>query len=282
VLPVGLLLGGFALIVPGTLGRQDVAPVDARTRCDSRTPIRALPFTIDECGSYVLTRCLKGASGSAGITIAAGDVTLDLGGFALEGVPGSLDGVVVQAGRRNVAVLGGTIHGWGGDGVQAEDAADCRVQELRTRGNGGDGLVLGFGGVVLDCTASDNAGSGLIVGPAGIVGRSAAHDNGVHGIVATFVATATGSVIEGCNARGNAFAGIFAGDGTTVTHCSATQNGTGGVSVGVGCNVVECTAIYNGEDGIEAFDSLVRGNTSRGNLGAQIDAPSSTVIENHE
>ncbi len=40
--------------------------------------------------------------------------------------------------------------------------------------------------------------------------------------------------------------------------------------------------MLNGEDGINAFDSLVRGNTSRGNLGAQINAPSSTMVENHE
>jgi hypothetical protein len=281
-LSVGLLLGALALVAPGALGRQNVASVEPIGRCDPRVPIRALPFTIDECGSYVVTRCLKGVPGSAGITVAADDVTVDLAGFSLEGVPGSLEGIVVQAGRRNVAVVGGTVQGWGGNGIDAEDATDCLLEGVRARSNGGYGAVLGFGGVVRDCMAPDNAGSGFVVGPGGIVSGSAANSNGVNGIVATFVATATGVVIEGCSARGNAFVGVFAGDGTTVAHTSVTQNGTGGISVGAGCNVVDCTVIYNGEDGINAFDSLVRGNTSRGNAGAQINAPSSTLIENHE
>ncbi len=280
-LAVGLLLGGFALL-PGALGRQRVASFQPLACRDGRVPISALPFTIDACGSYFLTRCLTGVPGSAGITIDADDVTLDLNGFALIGVPGSLQGIVVQPGRRNVAVLDGTIRSWGGNGVEAVNAANAQLHDLRASDNGGSGLMVGFAGIIRDCTASDNAGSGLVAGLGGIVSRSTANGNGVNGIVAPFAATATGCVIEGCTARGNSFVGIFAGDGSTVSRSAVTQNGTGGVSVGSGCNVVECTVLLNGEDGINAFDSLVRGNTARGNLGAQINAPSSTLLENHE
>ncbi len=60
---------------------------------EPRTPISALPFTINQCGSYFLTDCLTGVAGQNGITIDADDVTLDLNGFTLIGVPGSLDGI---------------------------------------------------------------------------------------------------------------------------------------------------------------------------------------------
>ncbi len=279
---ISLLLGAFALLAPEVLGSRSVPSSQPQGRRDGRVPISALPFRIEECGSYFLTRCLTGVPESAGITIDADDVTLDLNGFALIGVPGSLQGIAVQAGRRNVAVLNGTLRSWGRDGFDAANAADAYLHDLRASGNGGSGLIVGFGGIIRDCTASGNGDDGLILGLGGIVSRSTANDNGGNGIVAPFAATATGCVIEACTARGNSFVGISAGDGSTVSHSAVTLNGTGGVSVGLGCNVVECTVLLNGEDGINALDSLVRGNTSRGNLGAQINAPSSTVIENHE
>ena len=81
-------------------------------------PINSLPFTIEACGQYFLTDCLTGVSGSNGIVIDADDVTLDLNGFALLGVPGSLDGVTVTGGaRENVTVKDGIVRGWGEHGI---------------------------------------------------------------------------------------------------------------------------------------------------------------------
>lgn len=280
---VGLMLGALALLAPGAFGRQRAVSIEPLERRDGRTPIPSLPFTIEECGSYILTRCLTGVPGSAGITIDADDVTLDLNGFPLIGVPGSLEGIVVQVGRRNITVFGGTIRGWGGDGVEAAGAADVQLHDLRASDNGGSGLIVGLGGIIRDCTASDNAGNGFVLGQGGIASHSTANGNGVNGIVADFAAlAATGCVIEACTSRANSFLGIFAGDGSSISSCAVTQNGVGGVSVGAACVVLDNTVLLNGEDGINAFDSLVRGNASRGNLGAQINAPSSTVIENHE
>src|SRR5262245_60152694 len=50
-------------------------------------------FRIGQSGSYYLTGNVTGISGKAGIEIAVGGVTVDLMGFELAGVPGSLDGV---------------------------------------------------------------------------------------------------------------------------------------------------------------------------------------------
>src|SRR5688572_7177275 len=56
---------------------------------EPRTAISALPFTINQSGSYYLTTNLTGVSGQSGITVAAHNVTVDLGGFELAGVPNS-------------------------------------------------------------------------------------------------------------------------------------------------------------------------------------------------
>lgn len=54
---------------------------------ERRTPISALPFTISAGGSYYLTGNLTSAGGD-GITVTAGNVTIDLNGFAMLGAVG--------------------------------------------------------------------------------------------------------------------------------------------------------------------------------------------------
>src|SRR2546423_524274 len=53
-------------------------------------------FKITQSGSYYLTGNITGVSGKHGIYITTGNVTLDLMGFDLVGVAGSLDGVHVD------------------------------------------------------------------------------------------------------------------------------------------------------------------------------------------
>src|SRR4051812_13288192 len=85
---------------------------------EPRTPISSLPFNISQAGSYYLTTNLTGQAGTNGITISTDNVTIDLNGFALIGVGGSLDGISINAtNHRNLAVYGGTVCNWGDDGV---------------------------------------------------------------------------------------------------------------------------------------------------------------------
>src|SRR5687767_18893 len=79
---------------------------------EPRTPISSLPFAINQAGSYYLTTNLSGVSGQSGITIAAHNVTIDLGGFDLAGVPGALSGIVLSGVRTNLAVRNGIIRAW--------------------------------------------------------------------------------------------------------------------------------------------------------------------------
>ena len=61
-------------------------------------------FRITQPGSYYLGGNITGVAGKNGIEIDADEVTLDLNGFALLGVAGSLDGVIAQApGKHEIA-----------------------------------------------------------------------------------------------------------------------------------------------------------------------------------
>jgi hypothetical protein len=66
---------------------------------EPRVPVQSLPgdanslHVINEPGSYYLTDNITGVSDKNGIEIASDNVTLDLKGFALIGVPGSGDGI---------------------------------------------------------------------------------------------------------------------------------------------------------------------------------------------
>src|SRR5262245_18736270 len=55
---------------------------------EPRTPITNLPILIFQSGAYYLTTNLTAGAGGGGITITGDNITLDLGGFALIGVPG--------------------------------------------------------------------------------------------------------------------------------------------------------------------------------------------------
>src|SRR5688572_16519966 len=86
---------------------------------EPRIPISSLPFTINESGSYYLATNLTGASGQSGITVTAHNVTLDLAGFELVGVPGAASGVNVSGIRTNLSIRNGTIRAWPASGVNA-------------------------------------------------------------------------------------------------------------------------------------------------------------------
>jgi hypothetical protein len=228
-------------------------------RCDPRTPITGLPFTIDSCGSYTLVRCLTGASGQNGIVVDADDVSIDLAGFALEGVPGSLDGISVVAGRRNVTIHDGSVRGWGSNGVMASGANALAFQRVRALENGLRGIHAGPDSRFVDCSGDRNGQDGLTFGAGSTVEGCVASENGLTGFNGS-----TRCVVRGCTATDNGQHGIAPSSDSLVVDCTAVGNGEVGIHVFLGGEVEGCLSASNGVAGILVTSAaLVRANVCR-------------------
>ena len=267
---------------------------------ESRTPISSLPFAISAPGSYYLTGDLTGVAGQAGITITASHVTLDLNGFSLIGVPGSLIGIdaITVATVRQLAIRNGVIRNWNAAGIAA-DSSSVHVDDLLVDSNSGSGMLLGANSIVRNTTARQNGGNGISATGNSSITACTATGNGVAGIqVGAF------SVVSGSTSSGN-LTGILLSSASTATDCTVSSNtstgfslqGLGprvvhsaargnavGITAGDGASVEECTADGNTDDGIRiANRGLVRGNLVRGNTNDGIQATGSgNRIEENE
>lgn len=203
------------------------------SQVEPRTPVTALPLTISSPGSYFLAGNLTGASGQSGITIAADSVTLDLRGFALLGVTGSLDGITVTGDRLNIAIANGTVRGWGSDGINATNADNSQFTGLRISNCGDNGLMTG-----LNCTVSrvdvQQTDTGITVDNGTVVSQCTSASNAIHGIVAGLSCR----VID-CTVRLNTADGIRGGSGTLITGCTAGDNSGDGIEALGGCAVID-------------------------------------------
>lgn len=174
-------------------------------------------YRIAAPGSYYLTGPVTGESGKSGIEVAAAGVTIDLSGFALQGVAGSLNGLVIPQHSDEVTLRSGIIRGWGAYGVAAASAKSGRFEDLTITENGVVGLKAGTGSMLSRVVATDNGHTGIEAGP---------------------VCTLTG-----CIATGNGSFGFSLGSDTTVRDCAARYNTNTGFSFGAA--LVRCTSTGN-------------------------------------
>lgn len=155
--PIGLALAALA---PGvSLAGDGVIEINAASAAagslSGDSP--GYPTTIRRPGSYRLVGNLEqlvlSGSGTDVVQILADDVTLDLNGFRIEchrptipqadpcdGLGGFSSGIVVQG--ENVEIRNGTITGMPYDGISAgfTSTKGLIVRNVRSIGNGGDGL----------------------------------------------------------------------------------------------------------------------------------------------
>ena len=208
-----------------------------------RTPISALPFFINTPGSYYLTTILTGIPGTNGITIAANDVSIDLNGFGLFGVAGSVDGILVGLtgfdAYTNIAVANGTIRDWDHKGINGNSSAyNCRFERLHVLKNKDAGLDAGYQAAINHCEAVNNGSYGIY---------------------------SFNALIESCVANLNVGEGIYAGSGR-VLNCSCQSNGGQGVRVFNGGFVSGCLCSLNARSGIGiGVNSVAYGNDCVGN-----------------
>lgn len=275
-----LLSGG--LVGPAAAG--PLTPPSGPVAPTGPQVIMSLPFTITQPGSYVVGRNLTGVAGQHGIRIQASHVSLDLRGFGVMGVPGSLSGVFVDGARQNVKISNGTIGQWGARGIDATtcqglgvagctipdndddglcSGPDATVTDTTCTGNGGEGIECGNDSKVDGCDCGDNGGTGCTTGNGSKVTGTTATGNVLGGIRAGI-----GSAVTRCVARGNAGDGIVVQDSASVWACVSTANAGHGLVVGNGGAAVGCTARGNQMDGIRAQSwATVTGNTCDSNGG---------------
>lgn len=276
-----------------TMKRLD--QIEARTVIDPSQPGFTLPYTISQPGAYYLAGNVTATGATAGIVIASDDVNLDLNGFALTGIVGATRGIDVPAAHRNLTVKNGTVRGWPGGGVRAENASGSLLEKLCASGNSGGvfsaGLAIGDGSLIKDCvstgnlssaagfksstnttvvnsTASSNAGYGFYLGGTSTITGCTANANSVYGILA-----ATSCTIINCNISNNAGRGISAGDACVVNACAVINNAGGGVSASGSTTVTNCTVNSNTGAGIQVGNgSNVNACTAASNSGRGIFA----------
>jgi len=238
-----------------------------------------LPESIDWPASVQLAGLLTGVAGSNGITVNASDVTIDLGGHTLLGVPGSLIAIEVTRNpsgqRANICVKNGTVRDWGGGGVDAGSAANGHYRELRLLSNGTSsldaGLACGSNGVIVDCSAMNNVGPG-IAGANCCIRDCTVTGNGADGI------NVSSANIHDCMAFNNKNSGISAGWWSTIRECLARNNGSDGIVVIGDCHVINNNSTTNEGAGIRVsragqFNRIESNHVSDNKSGIVVQSP---------
>jgi len=187
------------------------------------TPISSLPFTISNSGSYYLTTNLTSAAAANGIIVQANNVTIDLHGFALSGVAGSLNGLTVSSVQSGLSVFGGVVTGWGGAGVSAVNASGSQFEHLILSHNASHGLIAGTNTTVRHCLATANGGDGLELTSGGLAEDNNCQNNSLCGLHVL----GNASRVEANHLGANGTSGLQVdGSQNLILRNSAINNGT--------------------------------------------------------
>jgi len=249
VLSIGAGMGLLAALAFAGDLNPPPGPINPTDRFTiNQQAVGALPFVINQPGSYKLTSDLIGAAGN-GVEILVDNVTLDLNGFTIDSGGAVGTGVLAAAPVRNVVVRNGNVTGWGVDGVDLQMATDCRVENVNARANAGVGIRVASSHVV-GCLAGDNAASGIEASVNSVIERCIARGNlGGPGVSAN-----EHCLVSNCTATGNSGDGFLGLQGTEILRCTATDNGGTGILVDFGGVVRDCLARRN-TDGIIGIDN---------------------------
>jgi parallel beta-helix repeat protein len=233
-------------------------------------------YKITQPGSYYLTGNVIGEPNKSGIVVDADDVSIDLKGFTLKGVAGSVDGIRPLDYHSNLVVVNGIVSNWGGNGASTyayampfgHSISYSRMEGLLVSDNGGWGIRAAYGSVVRSCIARDNGSDGIIMTNAGgVIEQCVAISNGGDGF-----ACADGTTMVNCSSLNNDGVGISCmNSGHTIIGCTVTNNDAGGLKASSASVVKDCTLRYNFTFGINiSFDCFIVGNEIVGTQGAGI------------
>lgn len=264
---------------------KTLADVEPRTAIQSLTGSDTARYVISRPGAYYLTTDLTGAPGKHGIEIQAGDVTIDLNGYSLVGVQGSLSAIRAPAGAAKpaISIRNGAVSGWGSIAIDLQGHHSARIENVRAHNNGAHAFVVGGSGVITSCQAHTNTGCGFVTDDRAVITECTATGNGVDGFRLGFecvlnhltasvngqhgLFTSASAVITECTASANGQNGIRLGDNSTISRSTANANIAEGIHGMNAVSVERCTASHNSSSGIALMgagnavtDCVVRGN----------------------
>ena len=254
-------------------------------------------YKITTPGSYYLIGNLKGISGKYGIEITASNVTIDLMGFHISGVPGTLDGIRTTAfDLESIAIRNGTVQGWAGNGIYLPLSKNCRIEGVRASNNATAGIrtgqntvvsgcvsfnntfaiISGLACTITECTAYQNSGWAIEGAVGTIISRCTSYENGTQGIVIN------AGTVRDCTLRSNGLHGILA-YASTVTNCNIASSAQAGIWASNNCILLANNCTDNGTDGIhiDANGNRVEGNNCTENAtGIDVDGAANYIIRN--
>ncbi|MBL0870390.1 MAG: hypothetical protein IBJ18_07440 [Phycisphaerales bacterium] len=220
-------------------------------------------FIISQPGSYYLVGNITGVISKNGISIITSNVTLDLNGFTLTGVPNSFRGINVANNINNIVIKNGNVTAWGTGGIATNGGGfSGAIEGIHADANTGNGITVNNAMVVRNCSATNNTGTGIDCYSASAIVDCTAAKNGVHGISVT-----AGATITNCSATQNTSSGFNSTfNVNSFFNCAANQNTGNGFSVGSYNSFINCRAGENGLDGIRAASrNFIFANTCTNN-----------------
>lgn len=236
-------------------------------------------FRISQPGSYYLTGNVAGVSGKHGIKITASGVSIDLNGFDLVGVTGSLSGILTSGTINSICIQNGKVRSWQGSGISASSSSGILLRDLISIGNGATGILCGSSSVVSGCVARGNT-IGITCGDKSVLTYCTAASNSNAGIQ-----MGNAAVVSGCSADENGGQGIVLGFLGHVSGCTVSRNALTGINATSSCTIIDNTVSENSSHGIDvAFNSIVRGNTSilsATGAGIRVRSSGSRIERNH-
>lgn len=236
------------------------------------TNISACRTPVGSDGLYAVTQNLTNPDNTAPcLTVTAGRVTIDLGGYVISGAGGS---VGIATTQPFLSVSNGTIR-WFGTGIKANNQAGVKLDNLRVNASGSNGAVLGVNSQVTDCGFFGN-GSGLVIGDNCVVRGNRFSQNGPDGITA-----GSNCTIEDNVSQNNGGIGIWVNTNSLVTGNVSTNNSGTGMQVAGGSIVANNNSSSNSGHGINvnAANASIQNNLAQGNtsIGIAVVCPSNVI-----
>lgn len=237
------------------------------------------PAVIATPGSYVLTSNLTPPAGADAINVFAGDVTIDLNGFEINGSGAAGNGIVGFA--TGLTVRNGSVTGFSGTGIAAGPSS--KVFQVHVQSNAGTGII-GTRCLIVESTVSGN-GTGISADFCKVENNIVEGSGGM-GILGF------ANVIVHNQVQANLGGGIFTPGGSTIQENVIQDNGMFGISDGIfgpppppppafpqRVNIRGNTINTNGGAGVSLnLPALISDNTVSGNAGSGVVCGSACTL----